>query len=63
MTADTGIHSGEAAYAAYVEHLMACGECGLAPCPAGADLCNRCLELVNRSWPVHRDGHEHYVRR
>ncbi|MEU0228183.1 hypothetical protein ABZ177_28065 [Streptomyces sp. NPDC006284] len=48
MDIDFSAHANGAHYAAYLEHLVRCTECGPARCPVGADLCARYLDTAVR---------------
>ncbi|MFE0794867.1 MULTISPECIES: hypothetical protein [Streptomyces] len=48
MAIDWDAYPYGAHYAAYLDHLMRCTECGHTRCAVGADLCTRYLATVGR---------------
>ncbi|MGZ3103582.1 hypothetical protein [Streptomyces sp. H72] len=48
MDIDFSAHPNGVHYAAYLDHLMHCTECGPTRCPVGADLCARYLDTAVR---------------
>ncbi|CAM5318459.1 hypothetical protein STENM223S_10389 [Streptomyces tendae] len=48
MDIDFSAHPNGAHYAAYLDHLLHCTECGRARCPVGADLYARYLDTAVR---------------
>lgn len=64
MHNDTESHRYGPRYAAYIEHLKDCGECGRKRCPVGAELCadylagTRAPVMPEDALPHHRDEEE-----